>query len=201
LSEALTLAVLPQNRRAGRRGGGPALRERGMAVCALAGDASRVEGEADLMQLGVHMGSPAGLPFRAPHLVDAVIANGDGPEIHTTLDGQLQDVLERQIHAYVAAQVRLGVHNAAAMLVDARTMGVKALVGRRILQRRHRGPGERHRRRSVRQARPSSRSFTLGNRSRGLPDDRAQGRAIQLRRLQPGELRRPIRGPLTAKTR
>src|SRR5213075_1589775 len=42
---------------------------------------------------------------------------------------RLQALLEREIRGYVAAQARLGVHNAAAMLVDSRTMAVKALVG------------------------------------------------------------------------
>ncbi|HET7470580.1 MAG TPA: penicillin-binding protein 1C [Gemmatimonadales bacterium] len=134
LSEALTLAVLPQSptRRAPTAGRqDAALREARNALYARwQATHPRVEGEADLMQLAVHMGSPAALPFRAPHLVDAVLA-GDGapPEIHTTLDRQLQAVLEREIRAYVTAQARIGVHNAAAMLVDVRTMAVKALVG------------------------------------------------------------------------
>jgi len=76
------------------------------------------------------MGSPGELPFRAPHLVDAVLADaGRAPEVRTTLDRRLQGTLERQIRAYVARASRLGVHNAAALLVDWRTMEVRALVG------------------------------------------------------------------------
>src|SRR5436853_155518 len=82
------------------------------------------------MALAIHIGSAVDLPFRAPHLVDAVLADARGaPEVHATLDRRLQALLERQIRGYVAAQARLGVHNAAAMLVDSRTMAVKALVG------------------------------------------------------------------------
>src|SRR5438046_141132 len=89
-----------------------------------------VEGEADLMKLAIRIGSPGELPFRAPHLVDAVLADAGGvSEVHTTLDRRLQALLERHIRGYVAAQARLGVHNAAAMLVDSRTMAVQALVG------------------------------------------------------------------------
>src|SRR2546430_15586806 len=82
------------------------------------------------MALAIHMGSAVDLPFRAPHLVDAVLADARGAaEVHATLDRRLQALLERQIRGYVAAQARLGVHNAAAMLVDSRTMAVKALGG------------------------------------------------------------------------
>src|SRR3989442_14493606 len=82
------------------------------------------------MSLAVRIGSPATLPFRAPHLVDAVLTGEHGPpEVRTTLDRRLQALLERHIRGYVAAQARLGVHNAAAMLLDSRTMAVQALVG------------------------------------------------------------------------
>jgi penicillin-binding protein 1C len=133
--EALTLAVLPQNptRRA------PITRERPDAALRRARAAlyarwqrthPPLDGEADLMTLPIEVGSTGGLPFRAPHLVDAVLAGATAaPEVHTTLDRRLQALLERQIRGYVAAQARLGVHNAAALLVDARTMDVKALVG------------------------------------------------------------------------
>src|SRR6266480_2019348 len=135
VSEALTLAVLPQNptRRApgAGEGAGVALRAARAALYARwQAIHPRVEGEADLMQLAMQIGSPVDLPFRAPHLVNAVLAEAGGaPEVHTTLDRRLQGLLERQIRGYVAAQARLGVHNAAAMLVDARTMEAKALVG------------------------------------------------------------------------
>ncbi len=135
LSEALTLAVLPQNptRRAPSAGEelGVALRAaRELLYARWRATHPEVEGEAGLMRLAMRIGSPGDLPFRAPHLVDAVLAGAGGaPEVHTTLDRRLQALLERQVRAYVAAQARLGVQNAAAMLVDARTMDVKALVG------------------------------------------------------------------------
>jgi len=133
--EALTLAVLPQNptRRApGARDRPDAVLRRARAVLYARWQRTHppLEGEADLMTLPIEVGSTGGLPFRAPHLVDAVLAGAAGAaEVHTTLDRRLQALLERQIRGYVAAQARLGVHNAAALLVDARTMDVKALVG------------------------------------------------------------------------
>jgi penicillin-binding protein 1C len=135
LPEALTLAVLPQNPTGRTPSGGPGatgeLREARGALYTRWRLAHRPsDGEADVMQLPIRTGSSAGLPFRAPHFVNAVLGDAPSPsEIHTTLDQQLQSVLEREIRAYVAAQSRIGVHNAAAMLVDARTMDVKALVG------------------------------------------------------------------------
>ncbi|HXI33256.1 MAG TPA: penicillin-binding protein 1C [Gemmatimonadales bacterium] len=135
LPEALTLAVLPQNPTARAPGGGErpglALRQaRDVLYERWRAAHPSVEGEAGLLRAGLRIGSPADLPFRAPHLVDAVLADRHGvAEVHTTLDRRLQALLERQIHSYVAAQRRLGIHNAAAMLVDARTMQVQALVG------------------------------------------------------------------------
>ena len=49
--------------------------------------------------------------------------------VTTTLDLDLQHILERQIALYVARNGGSGIHNASAILVDTRDMGVKALVG------------------------------------------------------------------------
>jgi len=135
LAEALTLAVLPQN--PVRRG--PGAGAQAQATLRVARDDlygrwrqhhAAAPGEAVAMGLPVHVGSPAGLPFSAPHFVNAVLAQDAGTsEIKTTLDRRLQNLLERQVRAYVSGDARLGVHNAAAMLVDSRTMAVKALVG------------------------------------------------------------------------
>src|SRR5882762_1682992 len=131
VSEALTLAVLPQNpTRRAPNGGGGERQARDLLYARWQGSHPAVEGEADLMKLAVRVGAPSDLPFRAPHLVDAVLPGANGAaEVHTALDRGLQALLERQIRGYVAAQARVGVHNAAAMLVDSRTMEVKALVG------------------------------------------------------------------------
>ena len=132
VSEALTLAVLPQNptRRAPGSGQEALRQARDLLYARWQRSHAAVEGEADLMKLAVPMGTSSDLPFRAPHLVDAVLSDARGAaEVHTSLDRGLQALLERQIRGYVAAQARVGVHNAAVMLVDSRTMEVKALVG------------------------------------------------------------------------
>jgi len=70
------------------------------------------------------------LPFEAPHLVDAVLADHPGiAQIQTSLDPPLQRLLERTLTQYMASVRNLGVVNAAALLVDTRSMSVKALVG------------------------------------------------------------------------
>ena len=65
--------------------------------------------------------------FEAPQFVNqALLENPDTREITTTLDLDAQRLLEKRIAAYVTAGRKLGVKNAAAMLVDARTMDVLA---------------------------------------------------------------------------
>ena len=95
--------------------------------------------------------APAALPFLAPHFVDHVLAlpaaaapHPDSPKtdrpswtssapgpapVATTLDLPLQRLCERHLRAYVARQRARGIGNAAALLVDSRTMAVRALVG------------------------------------------------------------------------
>jgi len=70
------------------------------------------------------------LPFAAPHVVDAVLAAHRGAaEIRTTLDLPLQRLLERAVGQHLATVRSLGVTNAAALLVDTRSMAAVAAVG------------------------------------------------------------------------
>jgi penicillin-binding protein 1C len=87
--------------------------------------------QAGLMKLALNLRTANQLPFRAPHAVNHLLVRDGGTsrEIQTTLDLRLQRTLERQIHRYVERQRRIGIENAAAMLVDYRTMEVKAVVG------------------------------------------------------------------------
>lgn len=80
----------------------------------------------------------AALPFLAPHFVDHLLdlaraapagAGDSTATVATTLDLPLQRLCERHLRAYVARQRARGIGNAAALLVDARTMAVRALVG------------------------------------------------------------------------
>src|SRR5438132_8807803 len=68
--------------------------------------------------------------FLAPHFVQQVLATekgGDG--IVTTLDLQKQQLIERRIADYIRVNRNRGIQNAAALLIDVRTMDVLAQVG------------------------------------------------------------------------
>jgi penicillin-binding protein 1C len=68
--------------------------------------------------------------FLAPHFVQQVLENSRGcREIVTTLDLEKQQAIERRISDYVVWNRNRGIQNAAAMLIDTRTMDVLAQVG------------------------------------------------------------------------
>ena len=89
---------------------------------------------ASLMQLPLRLRSPSNLPFLAPHFVEETLADArltgtTAPVLNTTLDLDLQRVLERQVTMHVEHNADRGVRNAVALLVDTRDLGIKALVG------------------------------------------------------------------------
>ncbi len=138
LSEALTLAVIPQA--PARRGLAPDTTANLIAARArLFGLWTERHPEAHesagLLKLPLNLRTANNLPFLAPHATAMLIAKNAsaGPardsEIHSTLDLKLQRVLERQIQRYVSQACRFGIRNAAAMLVDFRSMETKAMVG------------------------------------------------------------------------
>jgi penicillin-binding protein 1C len=65
----------------------------------------------------------------APHFTTEILACTTDREVHSTLDLDLQRLIERRVADYVAANDERGIHNAAAMLVDPRTMEVLAQIG------------------------------------------------------------------------
>ena len=66
----------------------------------------------------------------APHFVQSVLdSKTNGPEITTTLDLSLQQILERRVTDYIAQNRQRGIENAAALLIDFQTMEVLADVG------------------------------------------------------------------------
>lgn len=92
------------------------------------------DGQDALMRLPLSLRAPSALPYAAPHAVDQVLLaarrQGELPaRLDTTLDLRLQRTLERQLEGFLQGQRERGIDNAAALLVDARDMAVKALVG------------------------------------------------------------------------
>jgi penicillin-binding protein 1C len=74
---------------------------------------------------------PASLPFFAPHFTDKIIkeAADSGEFAVTTLDLNLQKVLENRIKNYIDRKSYLGINNASAILVNYKTMEVLAYIG------------------------------------------------------------------------
>lgn len=133
LSERLALVLIPQAPAArAPRGAEPealrAARQRLYARwVARHPHAARERG---LVALPLHYRERAQLPFDAPHLSERLLRESpQGAQLVTTLDLDLQRLLERQIAAYLEQQSRLGLRNASAMLIDWRDMRVRALVG------------------------------------------------------------------------
>lgn len=135
LPEALALAVIPQNPR--RRAARAASLSEELATARarlwqtwLTRHPEDARFAADLT-LPLRPWSAAQLPFRAPHLTDMLLREPDSErtEIRTDIDLRLQTTLERAIRQYVDNNRGFGIRNASALLLDASSMKVKALVG------------------------------------------------------------------------
>lgn len=127
--EAIALSVLPQSptQRALRAD------VENHALMAAADRLSARLGDVGERRAGMPGGLLAGwkpAPLPAPHFVlRALDRHPAQREIRTTLDRDLQRLVERRIAGYVESHRRLGVSNAAAMLVDFRSMEVLAQAG------------------------------------------------------------------------
>ncbi len=133
--ESLNLAVIPQNprKRLGRIESGVQPGELQAARGRLAKSWARKFPEqarfAQASSLQISFASRANLPFHAPHLADYLLHQSRDREIAATVDLATQAVLERVLGEYVKSRADAGIGNASALLVDASTMQVHALVG------------------------------------------------------------------------
>ncbi len=123
--EAIALSVVPQSptRRTPRLD---------TANSALRSASNRLSTRLDGHSLGEEFSvlSKPEREFTAPHFVLRTLDRHPAQrEIATTLDRDLQRLIERRIAGYVESNRRLGVTNAAAMLVDFRSMEVLAQAG------------------------------------------------------------------------
>lgn len=125
--EAVTLAVLPQ-RPSARAGSSihPAAGQKARARLARQW-AARHGG----IDLPAEISPTTPIPQIAPHFVDALLGEKAGRtgRIDTTLDAELQRLVERQVTRYIGQFGDRGIRNAAALLVDTRDVSVKAWLG------------------------------------------------------------------------
>ncbi|MFM9923914.1 penicillin-binding protein 1C [Variovorax sp. H27-G14] len=133
LPEALTLAVIPQNpvKRIAERGRNAELqaaRERLWALWAERDPTAKQH--APDAQLALSAQSRGSLPFLAPHATDMLLAQERGvQEVRTTIDLRMQSTLERVMGQYLRTHADVGMTNASALLLDASTMQVRAMIG------------------------------------------------------------------------
>ncbi|WP_109127193.1 penicillin-binding protein 1C [Dyella sp. C11] len=143
LPEALTLAVIPQDPSRRLQAGGDAP---DMIGARLNTSRNRLYARwktlhpqdaalQPLFALPLHLRPLSQLPFEAPHAVDQVLvarrytSDTSDSRVATTLDLDVQHVLERQVARYIERNSGRGIRNASALLIDTRDMGIKALVG------------------------------------------------------------------------
>lgn len=140
LPEALTLAVIPQQPSRPLQKGGVLINPtlavaRNRLYAQWLRQHPRDASLQPLFALPLTLRPLSALPFEAPHAVDQLLAaqrvSGDAlpPVVATTIDLGLQHALERQLANYVQRNAARGIQNAAALLIDTRDMGIKAMVG------------------------------------------------------------------------
>jgi penicillin-binding protein 1C len=130
-AEALTLAVIPKSPAARTPATPPGREAIAAARARLATRWNADHPPLDATRLdAVALRSRGDLPFRAPHFVDRVLAEHPFTRrLQTTIDPPLQALVEAQVARFLAGARRVGVRNAAVLLVDHRSLEVLAYVG------------------------------------------------------------------------
>ncbi len=137
LPEAITLAVIPQNpnKRLSLSSKNSPLNQARLRLWRdwLKINPLDAQYSADMALPDKALNKTLHLPFLAPHFTDAILSeldqNAQQTNIHTGLNRQAQATLERMLKSYVENNKNMGITNASAMLLDAKTMQVKAMVG------------------------------------------------------------------------
>lgn len=134
LPEILTLVVIPQNpsRRIFVHNASELKKARNLLFQRWLEKFPQDAKQKALMELPMNVPNFHKLPFLAPHLVDSLLKESHSDsefEIATTLNLKLQNVVEKATKNYLMRKKNLGVENAAVMLVDARDMTVKVMLG------------------------------------------------------------------------
>jgi len=136
LPEALALSVIPQNPNkrnpTDRAGLTEVVAARARLFAAWLEQHPDDKDKQVFFDLPLAVRPPEQLPFTAPHLVtdlDRQLPSRQHGAIVTPLDRDAQISLEGRITSYVERRQRDGIHNAAAAVLNYRTMEIEALVG------------------------------------------------------------------------
>lgn len=134
LPEAMTLAVIPQNpnKRLTLYAKNTMLKQARLRLWHdwLKKHPQDRQYSADMSLSAQSLQTNKNIPFLAPHFTDAILrVNSNQTSIQTGLNIHAQATLQRMIDSYIQNNKHLGIHNASALLFDAKTMQVKALVG------------------------------------------------------------------------
>lgn len=135
LPQALTLAVIPQNplrKSPTPRNQLELKNSRNQLFLRWLEKHPEDQDKKSLLSLPLQLPAKQRLPFIAPHYVTTILqqtAIQQNPIIITTLNVKLQKILEHTVQRYLEQKNNLGINNLAVMLVDTRTMEVKALIG------------------------------------------------------------------------
>ncbi|MCL2888664.1 MAG: penicillin-binding protein 1C [Elusimicrobia bacterium] len=130
---ALTLAVVPQNPNARRPSNKTTFenmsRARKTLLAAWLKKYPQDKNLAHFFDMPMDVKDPSNLPFEAPHLINYLAQRNGESEIFTTINLPLQHAFEEEIKNYIARGKIKGINNAAALLVNYKTMEVEAAVG------------------------------------------------------------------------
>lgn len=131
--ETFTLAIIPQNpniRRLSEEGGKDKMKTARKRVFDLwVKDHPEDISKESFFDMPINIKTPSELPFEAPHLADKMLSESSDPIILTTLDLPLQKLMEERISFYIERNRGRGINNAAAILVNYKTMEVLAYIG------------------------------------------------------------------------
>ncbi|MBR1979958.1 penicillin-binding protein 1C [Candidatus Proelusimicrobium excrementi] len=83
----------------------------------------------DFFNLPLTVFGPKDRPFLAPHLVTYLDRRMNRSEVFFSLDLSLQTQYEQTLRTYINRKSSLGINNATAVLLDAQSMQVRALIG------------------------------------------------------------------------
>lgn len=132
LAQTLSLAIVPQSPRRrnplNRSGSFELTQARQRLFESWVAEYPEDESKRAWMNLPLQIHGPRQLPFQAPHFLENVMVRAQG-SVSTTLDLELQNILESVISGYVERHNPKGIRNASAILVDVNDMSVRAHIG------------------------------------------------------------------------